>query len=131
MVHGLLDSSDYCEKLHHDAPMPPLKQAKLAALRSLPSGSRQNAAIPVSLAFAKPGDQTACSVILPAQVLGLTGALVQCGGAMLVDLFDPQLATRGSRFHPSENTKGGAFHGSRSAEATTRRSATSTPFGNG
>ena len=64
-VYGLLDSSDYCAKLYHDAPMPPLKQAKLAALRCFPAGSRQNAAIPVSLAFAKPGDQTAHSVILP------------------------------------------------------------------
>jgi DNA-binding helix-hairpin-helix protein with protein kinase domain len=30
-VYGLLDSSDYCAKLYHDVPMPPLKQVKLAA----------------------------------------------------------------------------------------------------
>jgi DNA-binding helix-hairpin-helix protein with protein kinase domain len=65
VVHRLLDSSDYCAKVYHAVPMPPRKQAKLAALRSLPAAARQNAAIPVSLAFARPGDPIAHSVILP------------------------------------------------------------------
>ena len=64
-VHRLLDSPDYCAKLYHTVPMLPRKQAKLAALRSLPAAARQNAAIPVSLAFASPGAPTANSVILP------------------------------------------------------------------
>jgi hypothetical protein len=48
-----------------------------------------------------------------ALLLGLTGVLVQCAGAMLVDLFDLLLATHVSRIHRSENNKGGAFHGNK------------------
>ena len=43
-----------------------------------------------------------------ALLLGVTGLLVQCGGAMLVDLFDLLLAMNISRSDHSENNKGGA-----------------------
>jgi hypothetical protein len=48
-----------------------------------------------------------------ALLLGLTGVLVQCAGAMWVDLVDLLLATHVSRIHRSENNKGGAFHGNK------------------
>ncbi len=48
-----------------------------------------------------------------ALLLGLMGMLVQCGGAMLVDVIDLLLATHVSLFHRSENNKGGTFHGNK------------------
>jgi len=48
-----------------------------------------------------------------ALLLGLTGLLVQCGGAMLVELFDLLLAMHRSRLDRSESNKGGAVQGSK------------------
>jgi DNA-binding helix-hairpin-helix protein with protein kinase domain len=64
-VRRLLDSTEYCAKLYHKVPLSKSKQDKLKALRSLPASARRNAAIPVSLGFAAPGDPVAHSVILP------------------------------------------------------------------
>lgn len=46
-------------------------------------------------------------------LLWLAGQLVQCGGAMLVDLFDLLLATHISRSDRSENNQGSAVHWTR------------------
>lgn len=45
--------------------------------------------------------------------LGLMGLLVQCGGAMLVDLFDLLLATHVSRVDRSENNRGSVVNWSK------------------
>jgi hypothetical protein len=48
-----------------------------------------------------------------ALLLGLTGLLVRCGGAMLVDLFDLLLATHVSQVDRSENNRGSVVNWSK------------------
>jgi len=46
-----------------------------------------------------------------ALLLGLTGLLVQCGGAMLVEVFDLLLGMHVSRFDRPQNNQASADHG--------------------